>query len=83
MCTQLQRARASCVEVSTRYGPAFIITTGCLSFICFWAIFIALSLSGFQIRPWLLPYKTWLDRFENAFCVQNTQYLSFHSPIPS
>ena len=65
MCTQLQRARASCVEVSTRYGPAFVITTGCLSVICFWAIFIALSLSGFQIRPYLLPYKNWLDSFNS------------------
>ncbi len=61
MCNNLRTAAS---DAAVRYGPAFAITLVCLSACSFWLIFFTLLCSGFQVRPYLAPYK---DRINPQF----------------
>jgi hypothetical protein len=63
MIQLFQRARSHITEAAAKYGPAFFVTTGVLSFLSFWSIYFFLVSSGFNAHKLLLPYKSWLDSF--------------------
>ena len=67
MCGPWQRLRIAVADAGLRYGPAFAVTLGCLSACTFWLIFISLFISGFQVRPYLLPFKARLDSLSAHF----------------
>lgn len=61
VCGPLQRARTHCTETAARYGPAFLVTTGTLSLVCFWLIYLMLITGGFDARSLLERWRASLN----------------------